>query len=62
MTASDESRSTRKTDLHVRKVHFTALYRRVAGFIYYPVATMLRAWWGCNVHIQIVGIINHTLI
>ena len=42
MTASDKSRSTRKTDLHVRKVHFTALYRRVAGFIYYPVATMLR--------------------
>ena len=42
MTASDESRSTPKTDLHARKVHFTALYRRVAGFIYYPVATMLR--------------------
>ena len=42
MAASDESRSTRKTDLHARKVHVTALYRRVAGFIYYPVATMLR--------------------
>ena len=42
MTASDESRSTPKTGLHARKVHFTALYRRVAGFIYYPVATILR--------------------
>ena len=41
MTASDESRSTPKTDLHARKVHFAALYRQVAGFIYYPVATML---------------------
>ena len=42
MTASDESRSTPKTGLHARKVLFTALYRRVAGFIYYPVATILR--------------------